>query len=105
MRYAIALLILGGIALGIWCGTLDSRLSALERPLSTSTPILVRHVDASGTTVAPDETMPLWEYVETPDRTTAVELQGFERAFEFDLHNGDKSFHLTHEFIDRKTWD
>lgn len=77
------------------------------RVLDVRDPVLVRWEVGDGTErweALPPRTMPLWQYVKEGDEATAKRLRMFEAAFEQDLHNGDKSFHLTHELIDGKTW-
>ena len=81
----------------------DARLSALEnKPLTNLSLIEVHYQSAGGNEVSAPETMPLWQYVEARRGGKDMALRW---AIESDLHNGDPTFHLTHEEIDGKTWD
>jgi hypothetical protein len=81
-------------------GCASSAPASTPRLLSTTTPIIVRTLDASGVTVLPDRTVPIWQYVEGADRGEYMRRTDFEAAFEADLHAHDASFSRTHRLID-----
>lgn len=69
---------------------------------SMTTRVTYHCVSPEGREVLSPAVVTLCEYVESPDRALSADLGGFKHAFEFDLHAGDPTFHLTHEYIDRK---
>jgi hypothetical protein len=85
---------------------LERRVKALERPLTTDTP-LVLHWHEPGTT-GPDLLPPvrttLGMFVQNGDDGSDARLSEFLYAFEADLDTGGMPFHLAHESIDGKRW-
>jgi hypothetical protein len=78
-----------------------------SRLLDVRDPVVVRCEAVAGgenQELMPPQTMQLWEYVEGGDSAVKRRLDAFEQAFEADLHNHDKTFHMTHELIDGKQW-
>ena len=73
-------------------------------PLDCNDLIIRRWETPDGVEVLPPELTPLWQYVQEPDFSNAFNESDFRSAFERDLHNGDPTFHLTHEVIDGKEW-
>jgi len=91
------------VFLGWMLVRMDARLSALEnKPLTNLSLIEVHYQSSDGADVSAPETMPVWQYVEAQRGGKDMALRW---AIESDLHNGDPTFHLTHEEIDGKTWD
>lgn len=83
--------------------SLEARVSVLERPLTTQTPVIQQWLDpTTGERVIPDKLTTIGEL--TAGKASAVELLHFEIAFENDLHAKDITFHRTHEVIDGKRW-
>jgi hypothetical protein len=85
---------------------LERRVKALERPLTTDTP-LVMHWHEPGTTgpdLLPPERTTLGMFVQSSVDDPQVRLREFESAFEADLLTGGMPFHLTHEVIDGRKW-
>lgn len=74
--------------------------------LDVRDPVLVRFETGGDNPVAlaPPTSMPLWQYVEGGDDEIERRLSQLEAAIEKDLHEGDESFHATHELIDGKEW-
>ena len=101
--------IIGGY-LALWCSsnTLNQANAYTDRalcahnaqPLDCNTLVVQRWETADGREVMPPQLVPLWSYIQTPDQANAMALHEFKLAFERDLHNGDASFHETHENID-----
>jgi hypothetical protein len=85
---------------------LERRVKALERPLTTDTPMEL-HWHSPGTTgpdLLPHEHTTLGMFVQSGDDGADRRIDDFGYAFEADLLTGGMPFHLTHEVIDEKTW-